>query len=428
MPYLETRLGTNDTQVLFRIGGDSASLARMIRLTCAAAIAVTLAAGTARAQPASGTEPSGEATPTPDSGTPPPASEPAADDDGEEGESLVESDVQPTLSVVRTDDIEVRVGGFVQVHAAPYVGDDSLVENGDPATRAGFRLRRSRVGFEGRFKQPLRIELVIDLLEADEDEGSVSDAKLHYDWREELRFSLGVGKVAFSRGSLESSRRLPVIERPLVISEIAPDRRLGANLEGALLGGNLVYVAGLANGSEGFADGNEYGGFLAGGRLQYFVLGEPKGLDVRDGVAVGASGFYEDAPATNGFALSADVTANLANATLVVEGLCDTRKPDDSPDVAPTIADDITRCGGYVTGLYDIPGLPLPLEPAVRVELLDDNTDVDDAGDAWQVSGGLNSMLIDPNLRAQLHYTSRIERKGPNRSNDSLVLALTGVF
>lgn len=387
----------------------------MIRLACASAIAVTLAAsaaGTARAQPASGTEPSGEATPTPDS----------------EGESLVESDVQPTLSVVRTDDVEVRVGGFVQVHAAPYVGDDSLVENGDPATRAGFRLRRSRVGFEGRFKQPLRIELVIDLLEADEDEGSVSDAKLHYDWREELRFSLGVGKVAFSRGSLESSRRLPVIERPLVITEIAPDRRLGANVEGSVMDGHLVYVAGLANGSEGFADGNEYGGFLAGGRVQYFVLGEPKGLDVADGVAVGASGYYEDAPATNGFALSADVTANMANATLVVEGLCDTRKPDDSPDVAPTIADEITRCGGYVTGLYDIPGMPLPLEPAVRVELVDDNTDVDDAGDAWQVSGGLNSMLIDPNLRAQLHYTSRIERNGPNRSNDSLVLALTGVF
>jgi hypothetical protein len=426
----------------------------MIRFACAAAIAVTFAAsGTARAQPASGTEPAGEAPPAPEGApAPAPTSEPAPaadpapptdetpagapaeeaigdEDDGEEGDrSLLESDVEPTLSVVRTDDIEVRVGGLVQVHAAPYVGDDALVENGDPATRPGFRLRRSRVGFEGRFRQPLRIELVIDMLEADEDEGSVSDARLHYDWRPELRFSLGVGKVAFSRGSLESSRRLPVIERPLVVTEIAPDRRLGANLEGALLGGSLVYVAGLANGSEGFADGNEFGGYLAGGRLQYFVLGEPKGLDVRDGVSVGASGYYENAPATNGFALSGDVIANFSGATLVLEGLCDTRTPDDSPEVSPTIADDITRCGGYATGLYDLEGLPVPLQPAVRVELLDDNTEVEDAGDAWQISGGLNSMLIDPYLRAQLHYTSRIERRGPNRSNDSLVLAFTGVF
>ena len=426
----------------------------MIRFACAAAIAVTLAAsGAARAQPASGTEPSGEAPPAPEGApAPAPTSEPApagdaaasgaveaesapdetsgddTGDDDEGGGSLLESDVEPTLSVIRTDDIEVRVGGLVQVHAAPYVGDDALVENGDPATRPGFRLRRSRVGFEGRFRQPLRIELVIDMLEADEDEGSVSDAKLHYEWRPELRFSLGVGKVAFSRGSLESSRRLPVIERPLVVSEIAPDRRLGGNLEGALLGGNLVYVAGVANGSEGFADGNEFGGYLAGGRLQYFVLGEARGLDVRDGVAVGASGYYEDAPATNGFALSADVIGNFSGATLVLEGLCDTRTPDESPDVAPTIADEITRCGGYATALYDLAGMPVPLQPAVRVELLDDNTEVDDAGDVLQVSGGVNSMLIDPNLRAQLHYTSRIERHGPARSNDSLVLSFTGVF
>lgn len=414
----------------------------MIRFACAASIAVTLSgAGSAAAQPASGSEPSGESPHPPDSATPPsttetatppeatatePLDSPADDDEGPS--SLVERDVEPSLSVVKTSDIEVRVGGLVQVHAAPYVGDDSLIENGDPATRAGFRLRRSRVGFEGRFRKPLRIELVIDLLEADEHEGTVSDAKLFYDFMPELTVSLGVGKVAFARGSLESSSRLPVIERPLAVNQIAPDRRLGANLEGALLGGHLVYVAGLHNGSQGFSDGNEYGGFLTGGRLQYFVLGTPKGLDVEDGVAVGASGFYEDAPATNGFAASADVTANFSGATLVVEGLCDTRKPDDSPDVAPTISDDITRCGGYVTGLYDIAGLPLPIQPAVRVELLDDNTDIEDSGDVWQVSGGVNSMVIDPNLRAQLHYTSRIERHGPSRSNDSLVLAFTGVF
>jgi len=426
----------------------------MIRFACAAAIAITLSgAGAARAQPAPGSEQPTEPPATPDPGTPPapapeatPEAAPAPEGtpaeegtvagnattararDANAADSLVESDVQPTLSVVRTDDIMVLVGGLVQVHSAPYVGDDALIENGDPATRAGFRLRRARLGFEGRFKSPLRIELVIDLLEADEDEGTVSDAKLHYDWRPELTFSLGVGKVAFSRGSLESSRRLPVIERPLAVTEIAPDRRLGFDLEGRVLGGRLAYVVGLANGSEGFSDGNEFGGFLAGGRLQYFLLGEPKGLDVVDGVAIGASGFYEDAPATNGFAAAADVTGNFAGATLVVEGLCDSRKPDDSPDVAPTIADEITRCGGYVTGLYDLLQVPIPLQPAARLEWLDDNTDVEDAGDVWQLSAGVNSMLIDPNLRAQLHYISRIERHGPSRPNDSLVLSFTGVF
>lgn len=422
----------------------------MIRFSCAVVVAVTLAGpGAARAQPASGTEPSGETPSTPDSGQPPATTDageasasdgaaaageasatPAAADDGGAGEagggSLVEEDVAPSLSVVRTEDVEIRIGGLLQIHAAPYVGDDALIENGDPATRPGFRLRRARVGFEARFRQPFRIEMVIDLLEADEDEGTVSDAKLHYDLMPELQFAVGVGKVAFARGSLESSRLLPVIERPLAVNAIAPDRRLGANVEGGLLGGQLVYVAGLHNGSEGFAEGNQFGGYLAGGRLQYFIMGKPQGLDVLDGVAVGASGFYENAPATNGYALSADLTANFAGATLVVEGLCDTRKPDDSPEVAPTISDEITRCGAYATGLYQLPDLPI--EPAVRVELFDDNTDVEDSGDVWQIAGGVNSMLIGPYLRAQLDYIRRVERHGPPRSNDSVVLALTGVF
>ncbi|HUS66414.1 MAG TPA: hypothetical protein VMZ28_17880, partial [Kofleriaceae bacterium] len=107
--------------------------------------------------------------------------EPAEDDTDH---SLIEEDVEPTVPVVKTGDVEVRVGGLVQVHAAPYVGDAALIENGDPATREGFRLRRSRLGVEGRFSQPLSIQLTVDLLEADEDDGTVSDAKIIYDWSE----------------------------------------------------------------------------------------------------------------------------------------------------------------------------------------------------------------------------------------------------
>jgi hypothetical protein len=308
------------------------------------------------------------------------------------------------------------------------VGDDSLVENGDPATRAGFRLRRSRFGIEGRFKQPLRILLAVDLLELGEDIGTVSDAKLTYDFMPALSLSLGTGKVPFARGSLESSRLLPSIERPLSIIEIAPDHRLGATVEGSMIDGRFLYVAGLMNGTEGFGNGNEYGGFISGGRVQYTVLGEPNGLSVTDGVAVGASGYYEDAPATNGFAAAADVLAAFSGFKLTLEGLCDTRKPDDSPDVAPTIADEITRCGGYGTAQYEVPDMPVPLEPTVRVELFDDNRDVEDAGDVWLIAGGVNSMLIDPYLRAQLHYIARVERHGPNRSNDALVLSVMGSF
>jgi hypothetical protein len=404
----------------------------MIRFVCAAAVAVTLTAtGSARAQPASGNEPSGESPATPDSAEPPSTSDTAGgtpqDATGDDtDDSQIEEDIQPRVSLLKTEDLEVRIGGLVQVHAVPYVGEDSLIENGDPATNAGFRLRRSRFGIEGRFKEPLRILLAVDLLELGEDIGTVSDAKLTYDFMPELSVSLGTSKVPFARGSLESSRLLPTIERPLSIIEIAPDHRLGATVEGQVVDGRLLYVAGFMNGTEGFGNGNEYGGFISGGRLQYTILGEPDGLAVTDGVAVGASGYYEDAPATNGFAAAADILAAFAGFRLTLEGLCDTRKPDDSPDVAPTIADEITRCGAYGTGQYQIPDMPI--EPALRVELFDDNREVEDAGDVWVIAGGVNSLLVDPYLRAQLHYISRVERHGPSRSNDALVLSVMGSF
>jgi len=366
--------------------------------------------------------------------TTPPSDEPMADPaeelDEKTGEhSLIEEDVQPTVPVVKTGDVEVRVGGLVQVHAAPYVGDDALIENGDPATREGFRLRRSRLGVEGRFSQPLTIHLTVDLLEADEDDGTVSDAKIIYDWNEYARLTAGVGKVPFARGSLESSRSLDSIERPLSVIDIAPEHRVGFSVEGQVAG-RISYLTGLYNGTEGLSDGNEYGGFLTGARVQATVLGTPKGLGVEDGVAVGASAFYEDAPATNGFAVSGDVLVSMAGVGLTLEGLCDRRTPDDAPDISPTLSDEITRCGGYATLTYDLASdmMLVPLQPAVRVELYDDNTAVDDAGDTWLVSGGINAQLMDRYLRGQLHYIRRVERHGVGRPNDSAVLSLVGSF
>jgi hypothetical protein len=374
---------------------------------------------------------SGESTPNdpaPAETTEPPADEDRADEADDEA-SLVEEDVQPTVPVVKTGDVEVRVGGLIQVHAAPYVGDAALIENGDPATHEGFRLRRSRLGVESRFSEPLRMYLTIDLLEADEDDGTISDAKILYDWSDYARFSAGVGKVPFARGQLESSRSLDSIERPLSVDEISPDHRVGVSIEGQVAD-RVSYLTGLFNGTEGLADGNEYGGFLTGARLQVTLLGKARGLGVEDGVAVGASGFYEDAPSTNGFAVSGDVLVSMAGVGLTVEGLCDRRTPDDAPDISPTLSDEITRCGGYAGLTYDVaPDLLLaPIQPAVRVELYDDNTAVDDAGDVWLISGGVNTQLMDRYLRGQLHYIRRVERHGVGRPNDSVILSLVGSF
>jgi len=149
----------------------------------------------------------------------------------------------------------------------------------------------------------------------------------------------------------------------------------------------------------------------------------------QDGIAVGGGAFYENGPATNGFAWSADLLFAIFRAFLKVEGMCETRTPDEAPLVAPGIADELTRCGGYAEAGYTLPFLPwLPIQPVLRAEIYDDNTAVDDAGDALLIGGGVNVQVLDPYARVQLHYLARRERYGEERDNDSLVLVMQGTF
>ena len=63
-----------------------------------------------------------------------------------------------------------------------------------------------------------------------------------------------------------------------------------------------------------------------------------------------------------------------------------------------------------------------------RAERFDDNRDLDDSGDAQVLSGGVNVEVLPARARAQLQYLKRLERFGPERDNDALVLALQGAF
>jgi hypothetical protein len=323
--------------------------------------------------------------------------------------------------------MEVKVGGFVQLYAAPWVGDDSLVENGDPATRPGFRLRRARFGFEGRFGPDVGLLLVVNPLETDEGVGTVSDAKLSFAVGPFLHLYLGTGKVPFSRAALESSRTLQGLERPLSVGLIVPERRLGLTAEGQFLDGRIAYLAGVMNGTEGFQFGNRYGGFLIGGRLEVTLFGRP---DLRHphsaGLVVAVDALYEEGPATSGPAASADLLLTGGGGSLKLEGLCDQKSPNTAPILSPGISDTIDRCGAYAEVGYLF--ARRPIQPVVRVEYSDDNLDLNDAGDVLLIDGGVNVQLIDSYARAQLHYLARIERYGASRDNDALVLSMSGAF
>ena len=348
------------------------------------------------------------------------------------GAQLARQDVEPTVPVLHTDNVDLRVGGLVQLHLAPYVGDDSLVQNGDPATRAGFRVRRARFGFEALFSKGLGMLIAVNPLETDEDIGVISNAMITYQAHPAVFVSAGTVKVPFARGSLESSRRLLSIERALSVQAIAPVSRLGVTLEGRVLDGRIGYIAGYLNGTEGYSHGNEYGGFLTGARLEVAAFGDADVMK-RDatGVTIGGGGLYADEPATKGYAWSADVVASAMGAGLRVEALCDKKEPQDAPVPSPAVPDAIRRCGMYGELSYVLPEVTpkLPvIQPAVRVDFYDDNRNLEDAGDVMVISGGLNADLAGGEGRFQLMYLARRERHGIQRANDGIYASLQGAF
>jgi hypothetical protein len=341
--------------------------------------------------------------------------------------SIVEFDVQPTVKVLKTDEVEIRAGGLVQIHGVPYVGDDALIANNDPASAEGFRLRRAGFGLEGRIAEKMGALLAVNPIQGGADaDRAISNAILWYEVARPLRLMVGTVKVPFSLASLESARTLVGIERPLAVNVITPSRRLGVSAEGQFFNGHVAYLVGFLNGTEGFALGNQFGGYLAGARLEGVLNDRPNAWDRKDGLLVGIDGVYGNTPAVNLVAYSADIYGSLAGAHLKMEGLCDDQKPDESPTLSPVIPDKLSRCGAYLEGGYVLPWIPLQI--AARGEVMDDNMAIADAGDSFIFDGGVNYNLIKNHARAQLHYIGRSELKGPSRDNDAVVIALQGTF
>jgi hypothetical protein len=344
--------------------------------------------------------------------------------------SLVEEDLDPRVSLIDTDRLEMRIGGLLQVHTALHAGRDALLVNGDWANREGFRLRRARIGLEGRVGGRVGVLLAVNLLDADDEVGTVADAKLTYAFAPWLGVALGTGKVPFSRSALASSRTLLSIERPLSVQRLTPERRVGLTVEGQVWEGRLGYLAGVMNATEGFREGNQFGGFLAGARVELTPLGHPRpGMPGTRGVSLGASAVRDSGPNVARDAVSVDLLAAFAGASLQLEGLCQRSTPVAQPSqVFIPQAAVIDRCGTYAEAAYALFALGRPLQLVARWELFDDNRRLNDAGDSVIVSGGVNLELVRDHARAQLHYYHRRERHGLARDNDALVLSVQGSF
>src|SRR5580692_2611526 len=105
---------------------------------------------------------------------------------------------------------------LMQVQAMPYVGADSTLEAGDPADRAGFRMRRARFGFDGRLFHRIPFEINVEF-NSDVDvkpSALLHDAWFGYDRFRFMEIFVGTMDVPFSRSALIGAGDGALIERP----------------------------------------------------------------------------------------------------------------------------------------------------------------------------------------------------------------------
>jgi len=313
-----------------------------------------------------------------------------------------------------------------QAQVATYVQKDALVDNGDPASAEGFRLRRARVGFFGSYKDVLGISLVIDVKDQDSGGTTLSTATLLYKPYSFLNLALGTATLPFSRGAFASSSRLQMIERPMSIQRIVPGAQLGFAALGVLAGGIVEYATGIYNGQPGrYGLGPLDRGFLYAARLQVAPLGRmaPGESDYDQSplrFAVGGDTYYSEDASIKTHAASADVALKWRGFSLLGEVIWDRREPMKAP-VAPTSLPSTTdRLAFYAQAGYFV--VPRLLELAARYEWYDDHRHVSDAGDIWLATGGVNLFLLEGYLKVQLNYQHRGERKVPELKNDVMFL------
>jgi hypothetical protein len=326
--------------------------------------------------------------------------------------------------------------GLIQVQAAPWVGADNLIQDGDVAEEAGFRLRRARFGLKGKAWKMMEFEVST---QADVTGIDLLDAWIGYRLGTEVGLTLGAKKVPFSRFALMGSGKGALIERPMGTTAMAPGRQLGLTVEGDIGDGMFGYAIGAYNGFErrtNFFEGYAHGTALLGNRFTRLatalrVTSSPLGdvgttmADIEGGdfrLGFGAAGFYNAGSTTTTYGWEVDLHMKVAGFHLAAEYVQDHAAPAEDPTTPLTIPAEIGRSAMAAELGYMI--LPAQLGLAVRGELIDDNDADETNGDVLVIAGGIQYYWHGSNLRTGLDFVHREELKGQARDNDSLVLQL----
>ncbi len=336
---------------------------------------------------------------------------------------------------------QLKLKSLIQTQIALPIDPDNKnehrLENGDPAEQLGMRLRRARFGLAGWAYGVMDYAMTVE--GTGDGAAELVDAWIGYRRYPLANVIFGVRKMPFSRYALLSSKRNSLAERPLSVTAMAPFRQVGLSLEGNIAGGLLHYSAGVYNGFErgvGFYegyqqpkafDGNRYEQLAYGGRASMQPFGSI-GSDLADlnggglRLSIGTSTFLLDGSTNTISAWGVDLAMKAHGFHMVAEYLADTAEPANQPETDAGVPVELNRM--CLVGEMGYMMLPEQLGLTVRGEWIDDNVEVENAGDSIVVGGGLQYYWHRQHLKAQLDYTHRMELHGISLDNDTLLFQL----
>ena len=166
------------------------------------------------------------------------------ENDQEEAAALAKT--QPRLAISQNGvSFSSADSNFVaQLHAVVQVDTRSFFKDGDNNGTDGFLLRRARPIFTGTVFRDFDYNFTPDF---GGNTVQIFDAFVNYHYNEALQLQVGKFKAPIGLEALVADRDLLFNERSLA-TDLVPNRDLGAQLHGDVLGGGVSYAIGLFNG------------------------------------------------------------------------------------------------------------------------------------------------------------------------------------